>query len=35
MALVMTKKNVGSFELSLGQNDDAPSMPYYGEFIGE
>ena len=31
----MTNKIIGMFEMNLGQNDDAPSMPYYGEFIGE
>tara|TARA_Y100000004_G_scaffold130970_1_gene147731 strand:+ start:265 stop:381 length:117 start_codon:yes stop_codon:yes gene_type:complete len=38
MALIgpsMTKKTVGWFEINLSRNADEPSMPYYGEFIGE
>ena len=30
----MTNEMIGMFEMNLGHgNDDAPSMPYYGEFI--
>jgi len=32
----MTKEVFGMFEMNIKQNnDDEPSMPYYGEFIGE
>ena len=31
----MTSRIIGMFEINLKRNDDAPSMPYYGEFIGE